>query len=226
MIDWLRLAEDLVTSPWLYLILISVSLLDSFLPAVPSEPVIVVAGVYAASGETMLLPVIAATALGAFVGDMVPYGLGRVMADRVLKRLPPGTKRRKAHDWLGSELETRAAYVIITSRFIPVGRYLVTLTAGITRLAWPTFAGYTAISCVAWSTYTVLAGYVGGTLFRDNTFVGIGVGIGLAILTSVAIEGARYLRRRSAGLGHERQGRLPEQGSDGVLHRDQPVEGP
>jgi membrane protein DedA with SNARE-associated domain len=108
MIDWLRLAEDLVTSPWLYLILLSVSLLDSFLPAIPSEPVIVAAGVYAASGETQLLPVIAATALGAFLGDMVPYGLGRVMADHVLKRLPPGTRRRKTHDWLRSELDTRA----------------------------------------------------------------------------------------------------------------------
>ena len=198
MIDWLRLAEDLVTSPWLYLILISVSLLDSFLPAIPSEPVIVIAGVYAASGETQLLPVIAATALGAFLGDMVPYGLGRVMADRVLKRLPPGTRRRKAHDWLRFELDTRAGYVIITSRFIPVGRYLVTLTAGVTRLPWPKFASYTAISCAAWSTYTVLAGYAGGTLFQDNTYVGIAAGIGLAVLVSVAVEGSRYLQRRWA----------------------------
>jgi membrane protein DedA with SNARE-associated domain len=198
MIDWLRLAEELVTSPWLYLILISVSLLDSFLPAIPSEPVIVIAGVYAASGETNLPVVIAATALGAFLGDMVPYGLGRVMSERVIRRLPPGTKRRRAHDWLRSELQTRAAYVIITSRFIPVGRYLVTLTAGITRLARPKFAGYTAISCAAWSTYTVFAGYAGGMLFQDNIFVGIGVGIGLAVLTSVAIEGTRYLQRRWA----------------------------
>jgi membrane protein DedA with SNARE-associated domain len=198
MIDWLRLAEELVASPWLYLILISVSLLDSFLPAIPSEPVIVIAGVYAASGETQLIPVIAATALGAFLGDMVPYGLGRVMADRVLNRLPPGSRRRKAHDWLRSELEARAAYVLITSRFIPVGRYLVTLTAGVTRLAWPKFAGYTAISCAAWSTYTVLAGYAGGTLFQDNAFLGIAVGIGLAVLTSAAIEAARYLQRRWA----------------------------
>jgi membrane protein DedA with SNARE-associated domain len=88
--------------------------------------------------------------------------------------------------------------VLITSRFIPVGRYLVTLTAGITRLSWPKFAGYTAISCAAWSTYTVLAGYAGGTLFQDNTFVGIGVGIGLAVVISVAVEGTRYLQRRWA----------------------------
>jgi membrane-associated protein len=197
MIDWVRLAEELVSSPWLYLVLISVSLLDSFLPAIPSEPVIVIAGVYAASGETQLVPVIAATALGAFLGDMVPYGLGRLVAERVLKRLPPGTKRRRAHDWLRAELEHRAGYVLITSRFIPVGRYLVTLTAGVTRLRWPTFAGFTAVSCAAWSIYTVLAGYAGGTFFGDNTFVAIGVGIGLAVLTSAAVEGTRFLQRRA-----------------------------
>ncbi|MGE0215318.1 DedA family protein [Mycolicibacterium sp.] len=195
MIDWLALAENLITSPWLYLVLIAVSLLDSFLPAIPSEPVIVVAGVYAASGETELVPVIAATALGAFLGDMVPYGLGRSMAARVLRRLTPGTRRRRAHDWLGTELDTRAGYILITSRFIPVGRYLVTLSAGITRLSWPKFAGYSAISCVAWSAYTVLSGYAGGTLFQDNTLVGIGVGIVLAILASVTVEGVRYARR-------------------------------
>jgi membrane protein DedA with SNARE-associated domain len=198
MIDWLRLAEELVSSPWLYLILIAVSLLDSFLPAIPSEPVIVVAGVYAASGQTQLLPVIVATALGAFMGDMIPYGLGRLLAERVLTRLPVGSRRRRTHDWLRAELRDRAAYVIITSRFIPVGRYLVTLTAGITRLRWPIFAGFTAISCTAWSTYTVLAGYAGGTFFGDNTFVAIGVGIGLAVLTSAAIEATRYLQRRWA----------------------------
>jgi len=201
MIDWLRLAEDLVSSPWLYLILIAVSLLDSFLPAIPSEPVIITAGVYAAAGETQLLPVVAATALGAFIGDMVPYGLGRAMADRVLDHLPPGTRRRKTHDWLSAEIEARAGYVLITSRFIPVGRYLVTLTAGITRLAWPTFATYTAISCSAWSVYTVLAGYAGGALFRDNTFVGIAVGMGLAVLVSGGVEAGRYLQRRRARAG-------------------------
>lgn len=198
MIDWLGLAEGLIASPWLYLVLIAVSLLDSFLPAIPSEPVIVTAGVYAATGETQLLPVIVATALGAFLGDMVPYGLGRVMADRVLERLPVGTRRRRAHDWLRSELEVRAGYVLITSRFIPIGRYLVTLTAGITRLRWPKFAGYTVMSCAAWSAYTVLAGYAGGTLFQDNTLVGIAVGMGLAVLTTAAVEGSRYVQRRWA----------------------------
>lgn len=191
MIEWLQLAEELTSSPWLYLILIVVSLLDSFLPAVPSEPVVVVAGVTASTGDASLILVLAATAVGAFVGDTIPYGIGRVTANPILRRLPPDTKRRAAYDWLHSELETRAGFVLITSRFIPVGRYLVTLCAGITRLHWPKFATFTAISVAAWSTYTVLAGYLGGVAFQDNPLLAVGAGFALAILITGAIGRAR-----------------------------------
>ncbi len=76
MIDWLTLTESLITSPWLYAVLIAVSLLDSFLPLIPSEPVVIVAGVYAATEQTDIVLVIAATTLGAFLGDLFPYGSG------------------------------------------------------------------------------------------------------------------------------------------------------
>lgn len=76
MIDWVELTESMGTSWWLYLILMSVSLLDSFLPLIPSEPVIIIAGVFAATGSTNLTLVIAATAVGAFLGDQIPYALG------------------------------------------------------------------------------------------------------------------------------------------------------
>ena len=195
MINWLQLADELTSSPWLYLILIVVSLLDSFLPAVPSEPVVVVAGVAAATGDANLILVVAATAVGAFAGDTIPYGVGRVAADPILRRLLPDTRRRRAYDWIHSELDTRAGYVLITSRFIPVGRYLVTLCAGITRLRWPKFATYTAISVAAWSTYTVLAGSLGGAAFQDNPLLAVGAGFALALLVSGAIARARQCAR-------------------------------
>src|SRR3712207_8009984 len=65
--SWLGLAESLITSPWLYAVLIAVSFLDSFLPLIPSEPVVIVAGVYAGTGQTNIGLVIAATTLGAFL---------------------------------------------------------------------------------------------------------------------------------------------------------------
>ncbi|MCT2591601.1 DedA family protein [Streptomyces sp. N2-109] len=198
MIDWMQLAEDLITSPWLYLVLAAVSMLDSFLPLIPSEPVIVVAGVYAAGGETSLAACIAATALGAFLGDLVPCALGRLVAGRFAKRLRPGTKRRRAHDWIAGELEARGGYVLITSRFIPFGRYLVTVSAGMVGYPWRKYVFFAVFAGLCWSSYTVLIGYVGGTLFQENDLVAVGVGLGLAFLLSGVIEAVRHVRRRRA----------------------------
>lgn len=196
--DWLELASSFASSPWLYLILIAVSLLDSFLPLIPSEPVVIAAGVYAASGETELLWVVLATAAGAFLGDLIPYGAGRALKDRLLRRLPPGSKRRRTHDWLAAELARRGGFVLVSTRFIPVGRYLATLTTGIVGYPFRNYVLFTGIAAVAWSTYTVLSGFIGGLLFQDNPVLGIGVGVGLGLVVTVAIETARHLRRKKS----------------------------
>ena len=166
--DWQELARTFASSPWLYVILIAVSLLDSFLPLIPSEPVVIVAGVYAATGETHLVAVIAATAAGAFLGDLVPYGIGRVLDKRLMERLPAGSMRRRTHDRLAAELARRGGFVLVSTRFIPVGRYLATLTTGMVGYPLPGYALFTGIAALAWSSYTVLTGYAGGVLFQDN----------------------------------------------------------
>jgi membrane-associated protein len=198
MIDWLELTRSFATSPWLYVILISVSLLDSFRPLIPSEPVIILAGVYAATGETELVPVVAATALGAFLGDLVPYTIGRTAEGRLLKHLPPGSKRRRTHDWLAAELDRRGGFVLVSTRFIPVGRYLATLTTGMVGYPLSRYVLFCGLAAVAWSAYTVLSGYVGGVLFQDNPLLGIAVGVGLALVVTVAVEVVRHVRRRRA----------------------------
>lgn len=192
--DWLNAAEAVITSPWLYLILLGVSFLDSFLPAIPSEPVLIMAGVAAASGEANVVFVIAATAVGAFGGDVVPYVAGRTLAAPVLRRMPSGTRRRGFHDWVSTRLARRAAITLIASRFIPVGRYLVTLSAGIVKLPWGTFGLYTAIAVVTWTVYIVMAGYLGGRVFQDNVFVAFGAGIVVALAVTAFLRVARWRR--------------------------------
>ena len=191
MVDWLDTAEALVLSPWLYVILLVVSFLDSFLPAIPSEPFLVVAGVAAANGDANVMLVVAATALGAFGGDLLPYFAGRALADPVLRRLPPGTRRRRTLDWVGTQLADRPGLILVTSRYIPVGRYIVTLSAGISRLPWRIFGPYTAIAVVTWSIYIVMAGYLGGQALQDNVilafFVGLAVALAVTPLTQLAL---------------------------------------
>ncbi|MEU5702125.1 DedA family protein [Streptomyces aurantiacus] len=196
MIDWLDLAESVISSPWLYAVLIAVSFLDSFLPLIPSEPVVIVAGVYAASGETDIVLVIAATTLGAFLGDLVPYAVGRLLGERILKRLPPGSKRRTAHDWFARELESRGGFILVTTRFIPVGRYLATLSTGLVGYTLGKYALFVAFATGTWSAYTALTGYLGGVVFQENTLLAIAVGVGLALVVTGALEGIRHLSRR------------------------------
>ncbi len=196
MIDWLELAESVITSPWLYAVLIAVSFLDSFLPLIPSEPVVIVAGVYAATGQTNIALVIAATTLGAFLGDLVPYSVGRLLGERVLERLPPGTKRRAAHDWFTRELDARGGFILVTTRFIPVGRYLATLSTGIVGYPLGKYVLFVTFATSTWSAYTALTGYLGGVVFQENTLLAIAVGVGLAFIVTAAIEGVRHLRLR------------------------------
>lgn len=194
--DRVDLTESLIASPALYAVLIAVSLLDSFLPLIPSEPVVILAGIAGATGHTNIMLVIATTTVGAFLGDLVPYSIGRWMGERVLKRLPAGTKRRKAYNWFERELALRGGFVLVSTRFIPVGRYLATGTAGVVRYPLRQFMLYVAISTFTWSAYTALSGYLGGVFFQENTLLSVAVGVGLAFSVTGAVEFSRYLRRR------------------------------
>ena len=69
--------EGAMASPWVLLALFAVAAIDGFFPLVPSESLVVTAGVFAAcTGEPSLPLVILAAALGAFTGDHVSYLLG------------------------------------------------------------------------------------------------------------------------------------------------------
>ena len=93
----LHFADELMSSWWIYLALWGFAALDGFFPAIPSETLVVTAGVFAAAnGEPNLYAVIVVAAIGAFVGDQVSYALGRGAGGRMLDRMKPGTKRHAA----------------------------------------------------------------------------------------------------------------------------------
>jgi membrane-associated protein len=194
--DWLRAAESLITSPWLCAVLFGISALDAFLPAVPSEPVIVLAGVYAAKGEISLLLVVLVVGLGVFAGDLVPYLAGRIFGESLLRRLSPGTKRRAAHDWVARQLAERGGFFLIATRLLPA-RFLPTLSAGLVGYPVGKYAGFVGVAAIGWSLYRTLVGYLGGTFFQDNELLGIGFGVALGLVVSLALEFARRLRGRS-----------------------------
>jgi membrane-associated protein len=87
------LVEGAMGSPWVYLALCAFAAIDAFFPVVPSESLVITAGVFAATGEPNVFAVIGVSALGAFAGDHVSYMIGRSAGGRLLSRAKPGSRR-------------------------------------------------------------------------------------------------------------------------------------
>lgn len=194
----LHLVEDIVSSPWIYLVLFAVAAIDGFFPIVPSEASILTAGVFAASGETSLPLVILAAALGAFAGDQISYAFGHLAGPRLNRRAGTAGRRRATLERARTALAARGGVIIIVSRYFPGARTAVTLTAGAVGYRWQRFSTFGAVAAVTWGTYSGLIGYAGGAAFESDPLKGLLLGFGLAAAVTIAAELVRklVLRRR------------------------------
>ncbi|MFC6157142.1 DedA family protein [Kribbella jiaozuonensis] len=194
----LHFAGELMSSWWIYLALWGFAALDGFFPAIPSETLVVTAGVFAASsGEPNLYAVIVVAAVGAFIGDHVSYALGRGAGGRLLDRVKPGTKRHAAVLWARRSLAERGGLVLVVARYVPGGRTAVTLTMGSVRYPLRSFTPFAALAAISWGAYCTLVGFIGGKAFEDNPLKGVVLGIGLALLVTLIVELVRHrLRKR------------------------------
>ena len=186
---------ELLSTPWSYPVIFGIAALDALVPLVPSETLAITGGVLAAVGELHLGTVIAAAALGAFIGDSSAYLLGRTIGVPARERLFHGRRARRVLAWAERQLSERGAYLILIARFIPGGRTATTFTAGMVRFRAIVFFSIAALAAVAWATYAVLLGYYGGRAFEEQPLLALGVALGIAFAITAAVELARKLRR-------------------------------
>ena len=182
---------------WSYPVVFFVSMVDAFFPLVPSESVVITAGVVASAGDMSLPLVIVCAALGAIAGDNICYGLGSWLGETRVKRLFSGERSRRAFDWAEHQLTVRGFYLIIVARFVPGGRTAVTFSCGyLHAMRWRRFIVADVIAGVLWATYAALLGYVGGSQFEDQPWKGLLVAFAAAVGVSVLVELGRRLRNR------------------------------
>lgn len=186
---------ELLSTPWSYAVILGIAALDALVPVVPSETLAITGGVLASLGELHLGTVIAAAAVGAFVGDSSAYLLGRKIGDPARERLFRGGRARRALGWAERQLAERGPYLILIARFIPGGRTATTFTAGMVRFRAVVFFPAAAVAAVAWGSYAVLLGYYGGRLFEERPLLALGVALGIAFGVTAVVELTRKLRR-------------------------------
>ena len=82
------------------------------------------------------------------------------------------------------------------ARFIPGGRTVVTLTAGITGMQRMRFLLATIVAGLLWATYAASLGYFGGRAFQDNHTLAFVVAFAAALSITGLTELVRWLLRR------------------------------
>ena len=183
-------------SGWAYAIVFVLAFLDALVPVVPSESSVITAGVVASSGDLSLALVIPAAAAGAFLGDNTAYLIGRRFGSRVTARFFGGERSRKRIEWAERQLAERGGELIAVARFIPGGRTVVTLSAGMLRYAWRRFVLFDAAAALLWALYAALLGYFGGRAFQHAAWKGLLLALGIAFAVAGGIELARWLLKR------------------------------
>ncbi|MGN7949884.1 DedA family protein [Microbacterium sp. 22215] len=188
-----------VSSPWLYLVLLTVTVVDGFFPPVPSETVLVAAAaVLASTGEFWaLVPLGLIAALGAAIGDNIAFALGRRLGTT---RWAWMRRPRVASTFAHAEraLHDRSAALILGARYIPVGRVAVNMSAGALHFPWRRFVPLSIVAGISWSALSLVIGLLAGSWVTDQPLVSAGIGIVVALAIGLIIDRVMAIRRRHA----------------------------
>jgi len=192
--DWLK---DFSSSPWFYLIIFVIAVLDSVLPVVPSETLVIIGGVSAGLGNLWVPLVIVCAICGAFVGDNLSYLIGREASDWVMRRQTRTERGAKRMQTIVEQVHERGGLLLITARFIPGGRTALTLSCGVTRQPQRWFMGWAAVAAIIWGHYAALLGFIGGRSFEENHTLAFIIAFVTAFSITALIEIVRWLLKRS-----------------------------
>jgi membrane protein DedA with SNARE-associated domain len=183
--------SELGTMSWLALVVA----FGAIVPVIPTGAAVSGAAALAFHDQPLLvLPVIAAGAAGAYVGDLVMYAMCRAGGEQLARRLR----------WLRDEEHLAAVKerllksqmpVLLVSRLLPAGRVPVLLAAAFLGLSWRTFVVANAPACVLWSVVYAAIGVAGGSIFAEP-WEGVVAAIVLVLIISQVV--GLISRRRAA----------------------------
>ncbi|MEM9516852.1 MAG: DedA family protein [Actinomycetota bacterium] len=191
--DWI---ESVSANWWFLLVIFTVAFLDSVFPVVPGETTVIIGGVAAGTGNQTLILVIFAGALGAFLGDNLAYLIGRRFEGPVRRWAGRKPARLDRLDAAGRQIKKRGGMLLITARFIPGGRTILTISSGITHQPRAWFAGWVAIAGTIWATYAAGLGFLFGQAFEDDHALAFWLAFGTALAITGLVEVIRWVRDR------------------------------
>jgi len=170
---------------------------DAVVAIFPGETTLNVASTLASQGELDLVPIIAAGALGAWLGDNTLYWIARsIPAVREKARAAHEDERLKGALQL---VGRHSALLVVFCRFLPFVRWAVTAGMGALPMPYRSYALWSAVGATAWATYTCLMAYFISTALDEFPVASILI----ACVSSTILVGGIFLIARWRRTGAE-----------------------
>lgn len=178
---------------WGYWGIFWLMVLENVIPPIPSEAIMSVAGIAVARGQLDFALVALAGTAGTVVGNLFWWEIGRRLGYQRLKPIVDRWGRWLTVDW--HEIERLKAYfdkwggpTVLIFRFMPVGRTIISVPAGLMHMPFWRFVGYTAGGSAIWNLILVSLGYaLGATIAEIDHWVAPAVYVTVAGIVLVYI---------------------------------------
>ncbi len=131
----------------------------SFIPF-PSEVVMIPAGIAAAKGEMNIIIAVVCGTVGSVLGATVNYCLGRYLGrDFLHANCKYFFLDKEKLDKMDKLFLHKGATIAFVGRLIPVVRQYISIPAGISKMNYWQFVGYTALGSVIWTGILAIVGF-------------------------------------------------------------------
>lgn len=177
-------------------------LIETFVPPIPSEAVLPVAGFLAYEGRMSAVGAWVAATLGALLGALLWYAigaaLGRSRTRRIVGRLP--FLDHSDFDRAEAVFARWGGVAVLVGRCVPMVRSFVSIPAGIERMPIWRFSLYTLVGSGLWNGIWIGLGFAFGPAIRPvlDEWSGLISNVAVGVIAALVLwfVAARLLRRR------------------------------
>ncbi|CAI8941669.1 Protein DedA [Pseudomonas fluorescens] len=153
--------------PWIYAILFLVIFCETGLvvmPFLPGDSLLFIAGAVAAGGGMDPVLLGGLLMLAAILGDSTNYVIGRTAGEKLFSNPNSKIFRRdylqKTHDFY----DKHGGKTVTLARFLPIIRTFAPFVAGVAKMPYPRFFGFSVLGTILWVGGLVTLGYFFGNV--------------------------------------------------------------
>lgn len=169
--------------------------LENVFPPIPSEVIMGLGGMAVARGDMAMIPLVIVSTLGTTIGNLFWYAIGRRVHYARLRPFVERHGRWLTLDWPEAErlyrfFNRHGQWVVFAFRFMPTGRTIISLPAGLTDMPLWRFLVWTFLGSAIWNWLLAWAG-----LYFDKNFQELHRYVGPVAIAITAVLIAAYLYR-------------------------------